>query len=200
LRHCLVSRNVAGPEVPQQEDNFPACLAFVLAHEGGVSARSKRDDPGGLTNLGITEGTLDDFNHDHPDEGLPGDVRELTQEQATYIYRVAFWNEIDGDDLPAPIALVVFNAAVQSGPTRASRWLQLVLDVKVDGIIGPNTKRAAKMANARKLVSNFLKIQLFFEMELSNWMANKGGWANRLFDVSWVASEMNRDESTNRIT
>jgi lysozyme family protein len=86
------------------------------------------------------------------------------------------------------VALVVFNAAVQSGPTRAVRWLQQALGVAQDGIIGPKTIAAAHMADLAQLVEEALTNQLLFEVTLSNWTANRRGWTRRLFRVCWLAA------------
>ena len=40
-------------------NNFAACLRLVLSHEGGFVDHPK--DPGGVTNLGVTQRTWEDW-------------------------------------------------------------------------------------------------------------------------------------------
>gem|GEM_PF-6374819 len=80
--------------------NFSACLAHVLASEGGYVDHTK--DPGGATNMGITLATLQEWR------GRPiakTDVRDLTRDEAAAIYRAKYWNKVKGDDLPAGLDL-----------------------------------------------------------------------------------------------
>jgi lysozyme family protein len=63
---------------------------------------------------------------------------------AITFFRENFWNEICGDALPLPMAVAVFDQAVNFGPKPAAKEMQAVLGVIVDGEVGPNTIRAAK--------------------------------------------------------
>tara|TARA_B100000989_G_scaffold251938_1_gene200033 strand:+ start:105 stop:293 length:189 start_codon:yes stop_codon:yes gene_type:complete len=57
--------------------NFEHCMEMLLVHEGGVVNGKKLGDPGGLTNMGITKRTYDDFHGTNiDDEG----ARDLTVE------------------------------------------------------------------------------------------------------------------------
>lgn len=170
--------------------SFDTAMNFVRQEEGGLSDRPLADDPGGLTMLGVTQATLDNFHADFPTQaqGFPLDVAKITQEQATTIYWWAYWLEAGCDQLPQAIAIVVFNAAVQSGPTRAIRWLQEALGVNVDGLLGPKTRRAALSASPKAVISTYLSRQIVFETQLSNWQSNKNGWTKRLFRLAWEAA------------
>lgn len=128
-------------------NRFESCLTFVLKAEGGLS-----DDPadrGGRTNLGVTEGTLARARRD----GVAGaeNVDSLTREVAAAIYRAYYWKTCRCEELPAPIDLAVFDAAVHMGPTAASRQVQRALNLlgaepplAEDGLIGPLTLEATR--------------------------------------------------------
>jgi hypothetical protein len=90
--------------------DFQQSIAFVLQKEGGYV--NNPNDPGGETKYGIAKAS-------HPNV----DIANLTREQATQIYYKEYWLPIGGDALPQPIALVVFDSAVNVGVTRALQWL-----------------------------------------------------------------------------
>lgn len=117
---------------------------FILAAEGGYVDHPK--DPGGATNYGITTATLKQARKTIP--GLPGNVRDLTAEQALKIYDAFYWKPAGCDKLPSPIDLLVFDGAVNCGVRQGVKFLQEALnmlgeDLAVDGIFGQKTMQAA---------------------------------------------------------
>ncbi len=92
---------------------FERALDLVLSFEGGFVHDPR--DPGGATNLGVTQATLARAC------GRPvsiDEVRALTRAEAGAIYRRLYWTAIRGDALPAGLDLAVFDCAVNSGPAR----------------------------------------------------------------------------------
>jgi lysozyme family protein len=109
---------------------FDKALALVLRHEGGLVSDER--DPGGLTNCGISQRAYPDL-----------DIRNLKVADIALIYRTDYWDAIKGDQLPDGLAICVFDAAVNMGTDKAIRLLQKACSVQVDGMLGPNTLRAA---------------------------------------------------------
>ncbi|MCZ8186514.1 MAG: acetylmuramidase [Beijerinckiaceae bacterium] len=154
---------------------FDLALAFVLRHEGGFTDHPQ--DPGGATNLGITLATLSGWR------GQPASVAELralTRTEAAAIYRARYWERIAGDDLPAGLDLVVFDAAVNAGPVRASRWVQALLAVPADGRIGPVTVAAARAAGTADLIDAFTARRQAFVESLPTFRTFGRGWSRRI--------------------
>src|SRR5262245_11451963 len=120
-------------------DNFDACLRFTLKFEGGFVNNPK--DPGGPTNLGVTQATLSAFLGR---AASIADVKALTPKAVAPIYRKRFWDAVMGDALPIGVDLAVFDFGVHSGPIRGAIGLQRALGVADDGRIGPITIAAAK--------------------------------------------------------
>ena len=122
-------------------------LDAVIAREGGYV--NNPADAGGPTNFGITLATLAAYR------GRPAtadDVRALTEAEAREIYRVRYidgpgYGAIADDDLRA----LVVDCAVNHGSGRATRWLQAAAGVSPDGILGPATRAAVGVSNAREL-------------------------------------------------
>lgn len=118
---------------------FDRAIEFVLRFEGGHSDDPR--DPGGETKFGISQ------------RAYPAlDIDALTRDEAIAIYRKDYWNACKCGQLPPPLALATFDAAVNQGVSAATRMLQEALGVKVDGIIGPVTIAAAGHANIKEIL------------------------------------------------
>jgi lysozyme family protein len=104
----------------------------VLAHEGGFIDHPA--DPGGATNKGVTQATYDRFRQRR---GLAKrSVRRIEPAEVAAIYRAGYWEPILGDLLPAGVDYATFDAAVNSGVSCASRWLQRAVGARQDGKVG----------------------------------------------------------------
>lgn len=162
---------------------FDAALKVVLHHEGGYVDHPK--DPGGRTNMGITQKVLDMANSPAIGmTGLPNDVRALTYDDAAAIYHALYWNAVSGDDLPPGVAMIVFDCAVNQGAPTARRILQAALRVPEDGVIGPATLAAVAKANPVNLIREIAARRAHAYMKLDSLDDTFGlGWARRLFDV-----------------
>lgn len=154
-------------------------IAWTMLAEGGFVQRSAAADPGGATNHGITQATLDDWNVKHPDDGFPRLVRDLSDAQATNIYREEFWSACRCDDLPPPVALAVFDCAVTSGPRAAVKWLQRAVNATPDGRIGPETLSKMHDVDSLAAALRIIATRLVYMNGLTNWRFNAGGWINR---------------------
>lgn len=158
--------------------NFPRALELVLKEEGGWADHPK--DPGGATNLGITIGTLSDWL------GRPAtkaDVRALTKQTVAPIYRKRYWDKVRGDDLPTGLDFAVFDFAVNSGVSRASKYLQAILGVPQDGQIGPVTVAAAKAADVTVVIERLCGNRMEFLEGLSSFAVFGRGWTDRVTHV-----------------
>jgi lysozyme family protein len=127
--------------------NFDEAIGFVLSNEGGLS--NDPSDPGGLTNFGISQ------------KQYPAlDIRNLTREDAVQIYQDDYWNKFQyGDITSQRVATKLFDSAVNMGPVRAVRLLQLAVNVQADGVLGVQTIAAVNAADESNLMDEF-KAQL----------------------------------------
>ena len=78
------------------KSNFEDCLARVLASEGGFVNHPK--DPGGMTNLGCTKATWEEYVG-HPVS--EADMRALTPDDVAPLYKRKYWDRASCDLLPS---------------------------------------------------------------------------------------------------
>ena len=166
-------------------ENFAEALQAVLHHEGGYVFH--KDDPGGMTNLGVTKKVWEEWVGHTVDEKA---MRALTPAAVAPMYKAKYWDKIRGDDLPTGVDYAVFDAAVNSGPGRAAKWLQACVGVEQDGGIGPKTLAAVAAFDPAELVEDYAKRRLSFLMDLPHWGTFGKGWSRRVAEVQTVASTM----------
>lgn len=166
------------------KENFAACLAETLRHEGGWSDHPK--DPGGATMKGVT---LDTYRRWRPG-ATKAQLRAITDAEVAAIYRKDYWDAVNADDLPAGLDLVAFDGAVNSGPSRGAKWLQAGVGAKQDGKVGPATIAAARAYDTRTAVNRACDARLAFLKTLGTWPTFGKGWSRRVASVRSTALDM----------
>jgi lysozyme family protein len=146
---------------------FDKAVTRVLQWEGKYS--NDPHDKGGKTNYGISAAAY------------PGvDIKNLTETRAREIYRRDYWNKCNCDKMPYPVALIVFDSAVNQGVSTAARMLQKCLDVEIDGAIGPQTIAACRY---RDTVIKFAAERIYRYTHCSGWERYGIGWTRRVADM-----------------
>ena len=165
--------------------NFPAALALVLKAEGGFV--NHKFDPGGMTNLGVTRNVWKEWVKRDVDEA---EMRSLTPELVTPLYKARYWDACKCDDLPRGVDYAVFDSAVNMGPGRAAKLLQAALGVTADGSIGRATIAAATAADPVELLEAFSLGKEAFYKSLPTFATFGKGWLNRVAHVQDAAEQM----------
>lgn len=164
------------------KSNFDKALAAVLHHEGGFV--NHPSDPGGMTNLGCTKAVWEEWVGHPVDEKK---MRALTPADVAPLYKRKYWDKIKGDELPDGIDYVVFDAAINSGPGRAVKWLQGCVGADMDGALGPKTLALVVAADQKELVEDYAKRRLSFLTDLPTWSTFGKGWGRRVSEVEKTA-------------
>ncbi len=159
-------------------ETFGRALSLVLKHEGGYVDHPK--DPGGATNLGVTIGTLSAYLGR---QATKTEVKSLTVPAVTPIYKQNYWDKVRADDLPAGVDYCVFDAAVNSGPSRAAKWLQRAVNAPADGVIGSKTLEAVRTLPASTVINRMCDDRLNFLRGLPTWDTFGKGWSKRVEGV-----------------
>jgi lysozyme family protein len=158
--------------------NADMAIRKILEHEGGYV--NLPDDPGGATNKGITIAT---FRRYIKRDGTIADLKALTTQQAVDVYKAQYWDKVRADDLPSGVDYTVADFAVNSGPSRAAKYLQAALGVTQDGAIGPQTIAAAQAASAKPLINIINSNRLAFMKRIRGgklWKTFGRGWQRRV--------------------
>lgn len=167
------------------KDNFLDALSAVLHHEGGYV--NHPSDPGGMTNLGCTKRVWEEWVGHPVDEKA---MRALTPADVAPLYKAKYWDKIKGDELPDGVDYVVFDAAINSGPGRAAKWLQQAVGAVPDGAIGPGTLAKVAAMPASDIVEKYQQIRLEFLQSLQTWETFGKGWGRRVQEVQVTAAKM----------
>ena len=162
--------------------NFDKSLTELLKHEGGYVNHPQ--DPGGRTNHGVTQDVWEDWIDRAVSEA---EMKALTPAKVAPLYREMYWDRIKGDKLPSGVDYCVFDAAVNSGVSRAAKWLQTTVGAVADGMIGEQTLKLVMLTNHQMLIDKYSAIRLEFLKGRSTWPTFGKGWERRVKEVETTA-------------
>lgn len=151
-------------------NNFETAVNLTLEKEGILS--DHKDDAGGLTKYGISQAAY------------PGlDIAGLTKADAIAIYKRDYWDKAQCEEIPYPLDIMLFDTAVNHGVTAAVKILQESLGIVADGIIGQETRAAARKAG-NSIYTVFMINRLYAYTEAKSWPTFREGWKNRLVQLA----------------
>ena len=165
--------------------NFDKCFELVLEHEGKYVNDPR--DPGGRTNMGVTQRAWESYLNRTVTEA---EMRTLTPENVKPFYKAMYWDKLKGDQLPAGVDYAVYDLAVNSGVNRAAKWLQEIAGVTADGIIGPKSMEAIAACDPQEVVDVLCDMRLEFLQRLPTFGTFGKGWSRRVAEVKEKATSM----------
>jgi lysozyme family protein len=167
------------------QENWDKSFEMVLAHEGGYVNDPR--DPGGRTNLGVTQRAWEAYWSRSSSEE---EMRKLTPNVVKPFYKAMYWDKIKGDQLPAGVDYAAYDLAVNSGVGRAAKYLQRIAGVPEDGVIGPKSLEAIKACDPEQAVQALCDMRLDFLKRLPTFDTFGKGWSRRVAEVKDKASGM----------
>lgn len=179
--------------------DFMTAHKFAAQWEGGLVDHPS--DPGGITNYGISlrwlrsEGTeLGDMDGDGDVDA--DDIRALTFEQATELFKSRFWDACRLGELPQLVATCHYDCAMNTGPRQATLLTQRACNrligvygspLVVDGIFGPRTRAFLAANSTQKLAHTMIALREDFYRNLiirkPRLAVFEAGWLNRCADL-----------------
>lgn len=152
---------------------FERAVAYVLQNEGSQFTDAF-NDRGAATRFGVTQATLATWR-DKPTTAE--DVKSLTLAEAKAIYLAEYWKRMNLWKFHSQaVAVALMDTGVLCGPTSAATLLQEAVGVDVDGVIGPNTIRAANGFADAKLLPVFAYKVMDHHMRLAERVPSQRKW------------------------
>jgi lysozyme family protein len=170
---------------------FDKALAVILHHEGGYVNHPR--DPGGITNLGVTKNTWESWVKRAVT--VP-EMRALTPKHVAPLYKARYWDALRCDEIPAGLALCMFDFGVNAGPARAARYAQMMVGAGQDGKIGPRSIEAIKAFVAQhgeaEAVRQYQEARRGYYRRLPTFSTFGRGWLRRVDEVETEALKLTR--------
>mgnify|MGYP003650749912 FL=1 len=167
------------------KENFDKCLKMLLSHEGGFV--NHPEDPGGITNLGVTKKVYDEWIGR---ESTEQEMRDLTPDDVAPIYKKNYWDRIKGDSLPSGLDWACFDWAVNSGSGRPAKAVQRAVGATQDGAIGPATIGLIMEKDPKFIIEYVHDVRQDFYKSLKTFETFGRGWTRRNKETLHQALEM----------
>lgn len=183
---------------------FDIAQKFTAKWEGCLSDDAA--DRGGLTHWGVSMAFLSDLEYSSRGAHLLRSlgvaplpvtrktIKALTQKQAEAIFKAEFWDKLELDSLPVQMAVLIYDAAVNTGCLQSVKLAQrgynttgVGTSLEVDGKLGPMTRAALTEHNVKEVRQGILDAREIFYRDLI--IKNPcqrvffRGWLNRVNDM-----------------
>lgn len=168
--------------------NFTEANRIVSANEGGYQKISS--DPGNFNSLGQNVGTNWGVNAKVYEShiGRPPteqDMRSMSIHTAHSIFKLKYWDRIKGDQITnQKVANMFYDGAINHGVGLMSKFVQRIIGVPDDGVIGPISLAAINAFNPATLHKEMKERRraLYYDIvrrkpEMEMWL---NGWLKRI--------------------
>jgi lysozyme family protein len=160
---------------------------FILRYEGGIV--NDPDDRGGMTNRGVTFSTFKEYRKSIG-MGTPSidDLKMISDTEWTDILKKFYWDPCNGDNITHQgVANFIVDWAWGSGQRTATKQVQKLLGVTVDGSFGIKTLTALNKQYEAEFINVLFKLRKDFLINIcknnNTQLKFLNGWLNRLTDL-----------------
>lgn len=172
-----------GPKFNFDDPDTQAGKCSTKIEQGKTGYSCIVEDAGGETKFGIAKNANPDIN-----------IKAMTLNQAMEIYFTRYWLPLSCDSFESPVAISLFDAAVNHGTSAAAKMLQRAVGATPDGQIGNKTISATKLCNPLEICDKILKSRedLFRSIVSRKPEQVKflKGWLNRVASIkAYIASQ-----------
>lgn len=164
---------------------FPSIL-----NSEGTAYENVPGDTGGCTHYGLI---LDDVKtFFHKPNATCDDVKALTQTDAFNMYKAMYWDKFHADDITnQSLATYIVDGAINQGVGLIAKYVQSIVGVTADGIVGPATVKAINAHDAQDLFDKLKEQRLkrYTSIVANNPSQQKflKGWINRANCINFEA-------------
>jgi lysozyme family protein len=173
--------------------NFDPYFPSIIKSEGSVYENDPTDT-GGCTKFGIILQTLKDYKFDVNKDGVftCEDVKALTVEDAKTIYKKMYWDYFKADSIKnQSLAEYIVDGAINQGKGTIAKYIQDIIGVTADGLVGNKTIEAINNYNSKELFDKLKakREEKYHKIVANNPSQNKflKGWLNRLNCIDYQA-------------
>jgi lysozyme family protein len=173
--------------------NFQPYFPKILASEGEVYENDPTDN-GGCTKYGIILSDLIEFHIDKNQDNkyTCNDVKLLTKDDAHTMYKKMYWDYFKADSINnQSLAEYIVDGAINQGKGLIAKYIQNILGLKEDGIVGTATLSAINLYNAENLYDKLKqkRIDRYNHIVQANPSQVKflHGWINRANCIDYSA-------------
>jgi len=168
---------------------FDQYFPRILDSEGRVY-ENVPGDSGGCTHYGLI---LDDVKSFFKKlDATCEDVKSLTEDDAFKMYKSLYWDKFFADEiLNQSVAEYAVDGAINQGVRLISKYVQEIVGIAVDGVVGKNTVDAINAHDQKDLFDRLKqkRINRYNEIVANNPSQQKflKGWMNRVNCISFKA-------------
>ena len=179
-------------DIPNKS-NFDLLKSKMFEHEGGIS--NHPNDSGGYTNKGIIFETFKQYAQ--KDLGIAptlANLKKITTEQASIIYKNNFWDPIHADELNSfSVAYALFDFHINA-PSNAIKLMQQSVNdlggnLVIDNKMGHKTVRAINSVDAHQLFNTYQAKRTAYYIKVvhdrPDQIVFKEGWLRRVKDIKF---------------
>jgi lysozyme family protein len=159
-------------------------VRHLLKWEGGFV--NDPADPGGATMKGVT---LETFRRFFGKEKTVRDLKNITDEQWTYIFKKGYWDKLQADRIDSQSVADILADWVYNSGTGMIGAVQKIVGAKADGVVGDNTINAINSADRKALFDKIKRERESFYRDIAERKPQMQkflkGWLNRLDDCKY---------------
>lgn len=164
-------------------EDYQKALRQILKYEGGYV--NDPDDPGGATNMGITQKVYDAYRKSKGLANAP--VKGISKEEVSAIYEERYWKASRAAYLKWPLSLAVFDTAVNFGVGRSNQFVAQALGLEGTTKWNPKASELIHTADPKAVALKIVELRIAFRhARVAKAPSQKKflkGWLNRDNDL-----------------
>lgn len=160
----------------------------------GTVFENDPNDSGGATKYGLTGDDLHEYNLDENGDGVIDwhDVQALTAPDAAKVLKKLYWDFFKADSISnQSLGMFIVDGGLNNGRILIAKYVQSILGVVVDGMIGGKTLNAITLLNDPSTLFEALKAKRIARYDAivaarPSQQEYYHGWINRVNAIKFV--------------